>query len=291
MMADMKVIEAIPFFNELDLLEIHLETHWHHVDLFVVSESLFTHTGKNKPLYLSDSIDLKNKYKDKLIIHVINERPDVSSSFEADWFHREKVKPLLSTLMQPDSLLLYSDVDEIVKDDALGLGISTLRTQPNIEIVHFAQELTYFFLNNLEISGRLLSYTGEYPNVQIPKWLGSNLSRWTFAASKPLTSLRDPIHKEVGMRVPNAGWHFSWVGGPEPTEPISRVLTKLENTAHVEFDTWMNRFGLRRRIERGKDLVRRRGGRFRVEHDLNFLPPYVRANLDKFETLIFKPRT
>jgi beta-1,4-mannosyl-glycoprotein beta-1,4-N-acetylglucosaminyltransferase len=286
----MKVVEAIPFFNEMDLLEIHLETHWNHIDLFLVTESTFTHTGKKKPLYLSDAKQFVEKYRKKLRIQVITELPVVSSTFEADWFHREQAKPILDKIMDPSSFLLYSDVDEIVKEEALAFGIETLSKNTSLSIVHFAQDLTYFFLNNLEISGKLLSYTGEYPEVEIPKWLGSNLSRWSFSKNMPLTDLRNPQHKSVGARIPNAGWHFSWVGGPTPTDPLTRVLEKLENTAHIEFNTWMNRWGLRRRIETGRDLVRRRGGKFKVSYDDGFLPPYVIANKERFAGLIYQSR-
>jgi beta-1,4-mannosyl-glycoprotein beta-1,4-N-acetylglucosaminyltransferase len=284
----MKVVEAIPFFNELDLLEIHLKTHWRNVDTFFVTESMFSHTGKPKPLFLSNSPRLLGEFAEKLVVQVIEEKPEVTNAFEADWFHRESAKKRLSDILDDDSLLLYSDVDEIVRPQALEQGLEILKNDSGTQIVHFAQDLTYFFLNNVETSGKLLSYTGEYEDSIHPKWLGSNLSRWSFARQGSLTSLRNPEHKSVGKRVDNAGWHFSWVGGPQPQDPIERVIQKLENTAHQEFDTWFNRWGLRRRIEAGRDLVRRRGGRFRIEEDLAFLPQYVQDNLSKFDSLIYR---
>ena len=47
----MKVFDSIIFFNELELLEMRLNILNDDVDYFVVSESPFTVSGNEKPLY------------------------------------------------------------------------------------------------------------------------------------------------------------------------------------------------------------------------------------------------
>lgn len=52
----MKVVAAFPFFNELDLLEVHLTTLNEVVDHFVITEARFSHAGKLKPLYVREKV-------------------------------------------------------------------------------------------------------------------------------------------------------------------------------------------------------------------------------------------
>ena len=45
------IYDCFSFFNELDLLEIRLNTLDKVVDKFILAESTLTHTGNPKPLY------------------------------------------------------------------------------------------------------------------------------------------------------------------------------------------------------------------------------------------------
>ena len=56
----MKVFDSIIFFNELELLEMRLNILNDVVDYFVVTESPFTVSGNEKPLYTTQKtkIDL-----------------------------------------------------------------------------------------------------------------------------------------------------------------------------------------------------------------------------------------
>ena len=47
----MKIFDAFLFFNELELLEIRLNTLAPYVDYFVITEADVTFSGKPKPLY------------------------------------------------------------------------------------------------------------------------------------------------------------------------------------------------------------------------------------------------
>ena len=57
----MKVIDVFPFFNELDLLEIRLNSLDPYVDCFILSEATKTFSGLDKPYTIKIiRIDLKN---------------------------------------------------------------------------------------------------------------------------------------------------------------------------------------------------------------------------------------
>lgn len=282
----MKVVSAFPFFNELDILEIHLETIGDYVDRFLISESRYSHAGVPKPLYLSENMHLFEKFQDKITIHVVEEFPPGVSLFEADWFQRDSAKPILAKIMDPDDILIYGDVDEIPRPSALKRAINQLCNQQNLAVAHLAQDLFYYYLNLREVSGTLLSYMGEYEGVNDKKWLGTTVQKWKSVGERSLTSLRDPDRKGSGVRIPYGGWHFSWVGSPDRSPAINRVAAKLENTAHQEFKSPKNLARLAKRVARGQDLVGRRSARFRIVDDLSFLPDFVLANIERFEHVI-----
>lgn len=79
---------AFPFFNELDLLEIHLATLTEVVDHFVITEARFSHSGKSKPLYLSENFQRFSEYASKMTVQVVDKFPPGIKNFEADWFQR-----------------------------------------------------------------------------------------------------------------------------------------------------------------------------------------------------------
>ena len=45
----MKIIDAFPFFNEIEILKIRLSMLYDKVDTFVICESNITHSGIHKP--------------------------------------------------------------------------------------------------------------------------------------------------------------------------------------------------------------------------------------------------
>ena len=72
----MKVFDSIIFFNELELLEMRLNILNDVVDYFVVTESPFTVSGNEKPLYYAENKDRFGKFNDKIIHHVTEEIPN-----------------------------------------------------------------------------------------------------------------------------------------------------------------------------------------------------------------------
>ena len=55
----MKVIDVFPFFNELDLLEIRLNSLDPYVDCFILSEATKTFSGLDKPLYYQENKEIR----------------------------------------------------------------------------------------------------------------------------------------------------------------------------------------------------------------------------------------
>ena len=72
---NLMIYDCFSFFNELDLLEIRLNTLDSVVDKFVIVESTLTHTGNPKPLYYAENKKRFEKFKDKIIHIIVDEFP------------------------------------------------------------------------------------------------------------------------------------------------------------------------------------------------------------------------
>ena len=68
----MKIFDCFRFFNELELLEIRLNLLNEVVDYFVLTESPYTISGNEKPLYYLENKERFEKFNHK-IIHSITE--------------------------------------------------------------------------------------------------------------------------------------------------------------------------------------------------------------------------
>ena len=110
----MRVYDCFMFFNELDLLEIRLNTLAPHVHKFVLVESPYTFSGKEKPLYYE-----KNKndprfagFKDK-ITHIIHDEP-VGDVWETSILRQRESNQRSSLILgleniKPDDVIIGQD--------------------------------------------------------------------------------------------------------------------------------------------------------------------------------------
>ena len=281
----MKIYDVFPFFNEIDLLEIRLNTLDDIVDTFIITEASETHSGIEKPYYLSLSMEKFQKFSHKIIIQKVSKFPNNLTGFERDRYQRDQVKKILENKLSDDDILIYGDVDEIPNISALEKAIK-LVSSDRTKIAHLAQDIFYCYLNQKEVSGTLHSYTGEYGFRLRRKWLGTNVSKWKYSKNFTITDLRDPMHKKYGVRIGGGGSHFSYIGSEGGLSVDERVNKKMASSAHEEFNTEIYLSKLQSRISDAKDIFGRKRSRYKVVHDLSYLPPYVLANLGQFQSLI-----
>jgi hypothetical protein len=101
-----------------------------------------------------------------------------------------------------------------------------------------------------------------------------------------MTDLRDPVHKETGVRIFEGGWHFSYCGGLNGVPIQERVRMKINDFAHQELATSWNLRRLPKRLSNQKDPFGRKGTRFeRVPIDNRF-PDYLVQNQSKYSYMI-----
>jgi len=281
----MAIYDVFPFFNELDILEIRLNSLYEFVDYFLITEATTTFSGNSKELFLTENLRKFEKFKEKIIVQVVSDVPNLNP-FERDWYQRNQAKNLLGKILRDSDFILYGDVDEIPRPELITKASKELNE--NIKIAHFAQNLNYYYLNLRETSGTLLSYIGDYDNAIDKKWLGTTISKWAYAKNFTMTELRNPEHKMFGKRIDDGGWHFSYVGGEYGTDVESRTKTKIISAAHQELNTKKILKKIGKQTSNYRDIFKRKGANFEVVKDIAYLPVYVQENLAKFDYLIAK---
>ena len=281
----MKVTDSFIFFNELDILEIRLNTLNDKVDTFILVESTVSHSGKEKPLFYEENKKRFEKFNHKIVHCVVEDTPNsfeeaqqrfLSSKDELEknilmhclttsnvppgetqWLrefyqHESVRRGMLMANLQDDDVCFVSDVDEIwnpeVNYETDDFSVRKLRQN-----VHMA------FLNLRSSEEWIGTYYTKYRNIK-------NASANHF----------DTVAKTKHVIVENGGWHFTYQGG------LERIKTKLENFGHQEYNNDQVKDLVYKRLERGEDVL---GRPFScVIEDIN-LPDYIKENKQKYNHL------
>ena len=273
------VYDCFIFFNELDLLEIRLNELKDVVDKFVIVESTETFSKKKKKLYYDENKDKDrfSKFKDKIIHIIVEDSPEkISTKTESEnrWavehFQRNCIARGL-TNCKPDDIILVSDVDEIPRVSSINKSLEILN-ENKMSIVSFRQRFFYYFLNGLCVEKTNAS--------KMSPWMGTTACRYEgFIGAEKMRKTKG----RNKLVLDDAGWHFSYLGGPE------KIAYKIESFSHSEYDNSniKDKTRIMNRIENGMDLFDRpnRPKQVYVEIDESF-PEYLKNNIEKFKHLI-----
>lgn len=202
------ILDTFPFFNEFELLECRLEEVYDAVDYVVAVEADVDHQGHAKPYWLSDNLERFAPWKDKLRVVRATDLPPVDEYPNAWWreiAQREHLTAGLAKLdVQGDDIILHGDVDEIPR------AVVARNVRPR-------------GLTTLLQRGHFWAVDWLYP----PGWEGTVCAR-----VRDITSFGDMRNSRrqnpARQCIPDAGWHFSWLGGAEAN------LTKVHSFCHPE---------------------------------------------------------
>ena len=258
------------FFNELDVLDIHLKEMDRLVDKFILVESHIKHDGGRKPLYYADNSARFSEFKHK-IIHIVtddierlNENKLWCSRQERDDTNRNHIKHGLKDA-HPDDIFIHSDVDEI----ANAVKLSSVINAPDFDAskIYCCQMRLFQYYFNLEVTSRI--------------WQGNTLTR--VGNLKTVLALRNERLNGQNIMIPNCGWHFSYMGSPE------LILLKLKTMTDTERHNYTLQEVLEF-IENKKDvgiLCQAWRDVPKMEYvNIDMLPKYVLQNMDKFSSYI-----
>jgi beta-1,4-mannosyl-glycoprotein beta-1,4-N-acetylglucosaminyltransferase len=273
------IYDCFSFFNELDILEIRLNTLNEVVDKFVLVEAPWTHSGNSKPLYFKENKERFKPFLDK-IVHIVAAPPPISATAterESAWIRencqRNEIKRGIDNA-QPHDILIISDLDEIPDPQIIKKIISSNNLNHhilNLNLYNYA-----FFLNNLCISSPI--WTGGPQMLTIATfrdpatYKSITPSEYAPKCANPLPSatfIRFAPHKK---NVKNAGWHFSYMGG------LKAIQKKLLSFSHTELQhIAQNPVEIKNRVQSGKGF----GGfcdRYMAEPLENNFPEFIQKN-------------
>jgi len=289
------VYDTFTFFNELELLEIRLNTLEKVVDKFVLVESSVTFTGKSKPLYFDEAKNEERfaRFSDK-IIHVKcelnfddpqgddeqSQKKRYQNGWSREHAQRNCILQGLRGVAQEKDVIMLSDVDEIMTPNTVvALKMcSSLPLEDGITFVQVQYHYTFFYQPDQNrspwagnarggskkvLKGTVAIYYDKFQQLTPPgvRWIA--------------------IRTEFGLSFNNAGFHFS----PFPFGDAQRIVTKLDSWAHQESFRREESF---RNINNWKNTLNSCHHCVVVNRlsDYNRLPLYVRQNRQKYERFL-----
>jgi beta-1,4-mannosyl-glycoprotein beta-1,4-N-acetylglucosaminyltransferase len=283
------------FFDEEMLLEIRLNTLNKFVDKFIIVESTYTHSGKEKKLIFD--INKYPKFKKKIDYIIVNDLPqgieqigkddgnleitykEIMNALRRENFQRNAINQGLADADDNDWIII-SDLDEIPDLSTINFNLI------NKKIIFFKQKVFYYKFN-LEL--------------KTLRWIGSKACKKKYLKSPQwLRNVKDKIYPKWRLDiifsekkynniffVENGGWHFSFVKKPEDIE--KKLKSYLH---HREYD--LDPLG----IENIKDLINSKqviynhrvdqtqykfgGGQKLEKVDIKFLPEYIFSQKEKY---------
>lgn len=279
------VYDCIPFFNELDILKLRLHILNPIVDWFVIEESTVTFSGQPKELCFEKNKEMFQEFLPKIKYIVVDDSPAELSTHERDKYQKNALIKGLKDAGDEDILIL-SDVDEIPNPKVLKQIIE--KFEPD-NIYHLAQRMFYCYLNMEEVSGNLLSITGEFPGVERRMWLGTKVFAKRNIPKEGIIDLREASTTAPNaVRVEEGGWHFGYMGSRKETDVSRRIGTKVVAAAHQEYNNQDTLAEARDRLILGQDIFGRKAKFGRVEID-NSYPEYLLEHLEEYRYLILPP--
>lgn len=279
------VYDCIPFFNELDILKLRLGILNPIVDKFIIEEATVTFSGEPKELCFEKNKEMFREYLPKIEYIVVDNSPVEAATHERDKFQKNALIKGLQDAAEEDIIIL-SDVDEI--PDPVALRQIVREFDPD-KVYHLAQRMFYCFLNMEEVSGKLLSITGEFPSVDRKMWLGTKVFSKRSIPEKGIIELREASTTAANaVRVANGGWHFGYMGSSGEKDVAKRIGTKVAAAAHQEYNDSVFLAEAADRLLLGQDLFGR-DAEFRwVEVDDSY-PEYLLTHRQEYEYLIMPP--
>ena len=225
----MKIIDCVTYFDEPMLFEVRKNILDKYVDIFLVIEARYTHSGKRKKLNfnINNYPDIKNK----IIYLVIDNEPDdlilgedlSSSQKRINSLKRinqsyDKALDYLK-ICSPNDIFILSDIDEIPNLERLN------KKDINSKIILFKQKMFYYKFN---LYYDLIPWFGskacKIKNLISPSFLRYSKSK-RYPAWRIDTWFSNVKHRSVQI-VEDGGWHFTNIKSAE------KILEKYLNFGH-----------------------------------------------------------
>ena len=288
-----KIFDCFIFNDEIDLLKIRLAYLNQFVDYFVIVESCQTFQGQRKKLNFKNNISLFSKYKKKIIyfenkifaknindlkIKIKLKYPEVYQRVELlnnfnksdfTWYldstHREIIMEAVKEKIKKNDFMMLSDADEFPSHKIL-----KYKKFNKDKINVLVQNEFKYFMNSF--------VSNNWPGTVIGKWQNIN--------EIGLNNLRKNSKKYFNKYqcIKNGGYHFTTQG------PVKKILKKISSWGHKEFNNFLIKLCLQKRIDKGLDIFFMFKHQFKIV-DLNnkfFFDDKISIIISKSKTKIKK---
>lgn len=189
--------------NELDMLQLRLEEMAALDVTHVLVEATVDHQGHPKPLHFAENASRFAPWAGRIRHVVVTDLPDDPNPWVREHAQRDAALSAIGDAHDGD-LLLIADVDEIPAPALFEVAAaSRLPAALEQQVMAFAVDWAAF-----------PERTSVVATVGHSRQVGS------------LAAIRD--NRGAYPVIPNAGWHFSWVGGAQAS------LEKLDAFCHLE---------------------------------------------------------
>ena len=252
-----RVVDAFPFFNELEMLEIRLNVLDAVVDRFVLVESTVTFSGRPKPLWYADHRARFARWADRIEHVIVDDSPDTGDDRWARERHQRDCVARGLASCRADDVVMLSDVDEI-PDPSI---VATRR------LGAYRQRYSMYYLNAVQ------------PRV---RWVGT-VALYAFQlAAHGAEKVR--LRRGSFEIVEGGGWHFAYAMPPD------RIREKLGAFSHAEHDTPANAAAVETRRDALVDLFCAHPGQLVVEDiEGDRYPAYLREHWRRYASLVRQP--
>ena len=292
----MKIFDCTLYYDEDLILETRLNILEKHVHKFVICESTFTHSGKEKKLNFN--INKFSNFKNKIIYLVNDTEPNNIIYDQNNKEAPEQMRPnamkrianqrefLLNGLQEANNndLILYSDNDEIPNPESLNENL--LKQKISI----FEQKLFYYKFNLLYEN--LLWYgTRACRKKDLP---GFETLRLIKPKKYPFYRVDTIFKRNKYTRIQivnNGGWHFTRVISPEEIHKKELIAEHHDEYRLSKKDPKKIADLIKRRVIDHNHFVdstqNKYGKEFKLKQlPIDQLPNYISQNIEKYRTFL-----
>lgn len=288
------IIDTFPFNKDFNALEIRFEELRNTVDLFVASESAFTHSGLPKDLHLTRASSIQRLMGKQLTILASTRFPITRNPRTREMIQRRQITKFIQTLdLGSHDIVLHSDCDEIPRASVL----MDLKNRGELVDVIFNLDNYANYLNMKDGSwprGRAQSYKffKSIQNMRADIFITQSainrrhslpfmrLTDFWSSRRFPFYLFPEYIKNRPLEIIERAGWHFNNLVSED------EILQKIESSSHVEWNTPEVRARAIENYRNGRDIYTGQA-HLKVEID-QFFPQGVTSNISRWSPYIFK---
>jgi len=262
----MRIFDCFTFYNELDLLEVRLRELYDKVDQFVIVEATTTFTNRPKPLYFDDNHTRYAPWMDK-IQHIVVDLPQSANAWDNETAQRNTILHGLNDA-EPDDLVIVSDVDEIVRAEAIDAMKSMDQT-----IYALRMPIFNFKFNYMRVTPGQYDVWAMAARAQVFHDIGPNTLRslrFNYFDS-PYQFSNDGI-----SLIEHAGWHFGYMGNE------AYLRDKAQSFSHTEVNRpdFLAQIDVEKSIAERKEWNREQTARYEIVNMTDYFPQAATAYAD-----------